>query len=96
MGESPRNGLERVVNAFQRILGGKTGAVEDPHGNIGKVPVIGHAVNAGGIAAIMAAVPLTAAALSVPEKPLMIHKKFTAFSLPVNTGLIHSMRWERH
>ena len=92
MGESPRNGLERVVNAFQRILGGKTGAVEDPHGNIGKVPVIGHAVNAGGIAAIMAAVPLTAA-LSPPEKPLMMHKKFTAFSLPVKPGSFHSMQW---
>lgn len=94
MGKSLCDGLQRVVHALQRIFGGKTGTVEDPHGNIGKVPVIGHAVNTGGIAALMAAVP-AAAALSAPEKPLMIHN-VTAFSVPVKAGSIHSMRWEHH
>lgn len=84
MGESPRNGLERVINAFQRILGGKTGTVEDPHRNVGKVPVIGYTVKPGRMAAVMAAIPAAAAALSSSEKPLMIHKKFTAFSCRSN------------
>ena len=79
MGEKLRNGFQRVVDALQRILGGKTGTVKDPHGNIGKVPVIGNAVNTGGIAAAVAAVPAAAAALSAPEKPLMIHNVHRLF-----------------
>lgn len=84
MGEGLRNGLKSVVDALQRILGGKTGTVENPHRNVGKVPVIGYTVKPGRMTAVMAAIPAAAAALFSSEKPLMIHKKFTAFSLPVN------------
>jgi hypothetical protein len=58
------------------------------------VPVIGYGINAGGIAALMATAP-AAAALSAPEKPLMMHN-VTAFSVPVKAGSIHSMHWEHH
>ena len=84
MGEPLRNGLQRVVDALQRILGGKTGTVENPHRNVGKVPVIGYTVKPGRMTAVMAAIPAAAAALFSSEKPLMIHKKFTAFSCRSN------------